>query len=208
MTTYKSIQGINNLKNIGKECYSFYKYDGSNLRWEWNKKQGFHKYGSRNRVFSKNDKQFGEAIKLFEEKYQEQLNKILFDNFKKEKVVLFTEYFGENSFAGIHKEKDKKELRLFDVHIVKKGILSPEEFLKYFGELEFSAELLYKGKLTKEYIQKIRENKTLKEGVVCKGGERHNLWMTKIKTLNYLEKLKNNYKKEWEDNQREQNFSI
>jgi hypothetical protein len=32
--------------------------------------------------------------------------------------------------------------------------------------------------------------------------------MTKIKTLNYLEKLKNNYKKEWEDNQREQNFSI
>ena len=210
MTSYRQIEGISKNTNIGKECYSFYKYDGSNLRWEWNKKRGFFKYGTRKRMFDESDEQFGDAVKLFKENYEEKITKILVDNFKQEKVVIFTEYFGENSFSGSHIETDKKQLVLFDIHIIKKGILEPKEFLKKFGDLDFSAELLYEGKFNKEYINKIRENKDgyLNEGVVVKGGKGHNLWMGKIKTLSFLDRLKKENSYELLDNIKEQNIII
>ena len=208
MITYKQIDGITKNKNIGKSCYSFYKYDGSNLRWEWNKKRGFYKYGSRKRLFDESDEQFGKALLLFKEKYEESISRILVDNFKQEKVVIFTEYFGENSFAGSHESEDNMELKLFDVHIIKKGLLSPKEFLKTFGNLDFCAELLYEGNFNKEYIKKIRENEDnyLNEGVVVKGGKAHNLWLSKIKTLSYLEKLKTYGSFDLIDNIKEQEF--
>lgn len=210
MITYKQIPGINRNKNIGKECFSFYKYDGSNIRWEWNKKRGFYKFGARKRLFDESDEQFGDAVLLFKEKYEEPIAKILTDNFKQEKVVIFTEYFGENSFAGDHCESDEKELKLFDVHIIKKGLLEPKEFLKKFGKLDFTAELLYEGKFNKQYIEKIRENTDgrLDEGVVVKGGRGHNLWLSKIKTLSYLEKLKSHNSFDLIDNINEQKFEL
>ena len=206
MTSYRQIEGITKNRNIGKSCYSFYKYDGSNLRWEWNKKRGFYKYGSRKRLFDESDEQFGKALLLFKEKYEEPISRILVDKFKQDKVVIFTEYFGENSFAGSHEKTDEMELRLFDVHIIKKGLLSPKEFLKTFGDLDFSAELLYEGNFNKEYIQKIRESSDLNEGVVVKGGKGHSLWLSKIKTLSYLEKLKKSDSFDLIDNIKEQEF--
>jgi len=206
LTSYRQIEGITKNRNIGKSCYSFYKYDGSNLRWEWNKKRGFYKYGSRKRLFDESDEQFGKALLLFKEKYEEPISRILVDKFKQDKVVIFTEYFGENSFAGSHEKTDEMELRLFDVHIIKKGLLSPKEFLKTFGDLDFSAELLYEGNFNKEYIQKIRESSDLNEGVVVKGGKGHSLWLSKIKTLSYLEKLKKSDSFDLIDNIKEQEF--
>jgi len=210
MTTYRQIEGITKNKNIGKSCYSFYKYDGSNLRWEWNKKRGFFKYGSRKRLFDGSDDQFGKALLLFKEKYEEPLSRILVDKFRQDKVVVFTEYFGENSFAGTHDENDEMELKLFDIHVIKKGVLSPKEFLKTFGHLDFCAELLHEGNFNKEYIQKIRENidGSLNEGVVVKGGKGHSLWMSKIKTLSFLEKLKKKESFDLIDNINEQEFLI
>jgi hypothetical protein len=35
------------------------------------------------------------------------------------------------------------------------------------------------------------------EGVICKGGTGHRLWMGKIKTLAYLEELKRRFKDKW-----------
>ncbi len=192
MISYQSINGINKNIHIGKDGYSFYKYDGSNLRWEWNKKNGFFKFGTRNHLFNEKDLQFGEAISLFFEKYNEHLSKILFDNFKQEKVIVFTEYFGKNSFAGTHQVEDIKKLKVFDIHILKKGLLSPKEFLKIFDNYDFMAEFLGQYKFNKEYIQKIQlnENNLYNEGVVIKGGIGKDLWMGKIKTLEYIEKLK------------------
>lgn len=143
MTTYRSIDRISKHRGMGEQCFSFYKYDGSNLRWEWNKKRGFYKFGTRKRMFDESDRQFGEAVQLFRKNYEEPLSKILVNNYRQDKVVVFTEYLGENSFSGFHKPEDKKELVLFDVHIIKKGLLSPQDFLKQFGHLDFSAELLY-----------------------------------------------------------------
>ena len=210
MITYRQIPGITKNSNIGKDCYSFYKYDGSNLRWEWNKKRGFFKFGTRKRMFDELDDQFGDAVSLFREKYEEPLSRILVDKFKQDKVVVFTEYLGENSFAGYHEEQDKKELVLFDVHIIKKGLISPKDFVKTFGHLDFSAELLYEGKFNKEYINKIRQTTdgSLKEGVVVKGGRGHGLWLSKIKTLDYLEKLKKKESFDLFDNINEQKFDL
>lgn len=210
MITYRQIPGINKNKDIGKECFSFYKYDGSNLRWEWNKKRGFYKFGTRKRMFDESDEQFGDAVSLFREKYEEPLAKILTDNYKQDKVVLFTEYFGKNSFAGYHEDTDEKELKLFDMHIIKKGLLEPKLFLKQFDKFDFCAELLYEGKFNKKYIEQIRQNEdgSLEEGVVVKGGRGHGLWLSKIKTLAYLDKLRKHESFDLFDNINEQKFDL
>jgi hypothetical protein len=161
-------------------------------------------------MFDETDEQFGDAVALFREKYEEPIAKILTDNFKQDKVVVFTEYFGKNSFAGYHDDNDEKELKLFDVHVIKKGLLEPKEFLKKFDKLDFCAELLYEGKFNKQYIEQIRQNidGSLEEGVVVKGGRGHNLWLSKIKTLAYLDKLRKHESFDLFDNINEQKFEL
>jgi hypothetical protein len=36
------------------------------------------------------------------------------------------------------------------------------------------------------------------EGIICKGGTGHNLWMAKIKSQAYFDKLKGVFKEDWE----------
>lgn len=133
-------------------------------------------------------------------KYSEQIEKTLRDNFRGvEEALAFCEFEGPNSFAGIHDPEDTQDVILFDVNVHKKGILDPKTFLKLFGHLH-TPELVYEGKLNDPFIQAVRENKLdikLNEGVVCKGGSGHDLWMAKIKTWEYLEKLKTRKGDDW-----------
>jgi hypothetical protein len=46
------------------EAYVFDKLDGSNLRFEWKRKGGWYKYGTRHRLFDATDPGFGSAIEL------------------------------------------------------------------------------------------------------------------------------------------------
>lgn len=39
MLQYPSILGVKKMP-LGHKCYAFYKYDGSNLRFEWSPKKG------------------------------------------------------------------------------------------------------------------------------------------------------------------------
>ena len=55
----------------GEECICFNKLDGSNLRFEFSFKGGWYKFGTRNRLFDKSDKDYGQAIDLFTKKYIE-----------------------------------------------------------------------------------------------------------------------------------------
>ena len=64
MEQYPSIIGSAKAP-LGKPCVAQYKYDGSNLRWEWSPKKGFHKYGTRRELFDKTDPVFGMAIEMF-----------------------------------------------------------------------------------------------------------------------------------------------
>lgn len=54
MEQYPSILGSAKAP-LGKPCIAQYKYDGSNLRFEWNPKRGFHKYGTRRHLFDQTD---------------------------------------------------------------------------------------------------------------------------------------------------------
>ena len=121
----------------------------ANLRFEWSRKRGWYKYGTRRRLFDHTDPDFGISIALFMNTYAEDLEKIFKDHKKFrgiDKVMVFTEFFGKESFAGLHKSDDPtREVMLFDVNIHKFGFLGPRDFLKIFGDLKI-ARKLYEGK--------------------------------------------------------------
>ncbi len=200
METYPSIKGPS--KAPKQPCIAFYKYDGSNLRFEWTKKTGWCKYGTRKQMIDHTHNQFGEAIGIFHNTLADPLEKIFRDNYRdSQKVTVFAEYFGENSFAGQHEDEEHK-LVLIDTKIYKKGFISPREFLKNFckplGDL--AAQVVYDGNMNAEFVQNVRDNKyDLFEGVVCKGGSGHKLWRCKIKTDEYRTKLINHFGHRWHE---------
>ena len=111
---------------------------------------------------------------------------------------MFTEFFGPQSFGGMHRASDPKELMLFDVQ-TDVGIVGPEQFVRDFAELKI-ARVVYRGRLTGKFADDVRQGKYgVAEGVVCKGGSGAGLWMAKIKTNAYLERLRQAFKERWED---------
>lgn len=202
MKEYPSIPGVKKAKmGLGLPCVAFNKYDGSNLRWEWNSKSGWCKSGTRTQMFDKTHEVFGSAIDIFQSTLAEPLAKVFKEKEFREskKIVVFTEFYGKNSFAGLHEVSDPKELILFDVRLEKKGIIGPKMFLEYFGHLRVP-EVIYTGNLNHDFIDSVRNNKLgLDEGVVCKGGSiGRDVWMVKVKTLDYLERLKSKCESNWE----------
>lgn len=186
----------------GQFCSAFYKYDGSNLRFSWTKKRGWHKFGTRTQLFSESEPTFGCAIKIFNETYAEGLAKVFTDNklFRNtQEIIAFCEFFGTKSFAGQHVPDDPKQLVLFDVNLHKKGMLSADDFVDAFGERVKIADLVYRGPLTKDFEREVREGiiTGLNEGVICKGGSSHKLWMCKIKTNAYKELLRQRFQDSW-----------
>lgn len=208
MKSYPSIP--DNKDFLEKEGYVYIKYDGSNIRAEWSKKRGWHKFGTRKNVFDSSNPIYGSIIPLFKEKYSSELEKVFkfVDPFKSmEKCVCFFEWFGENSFAGHHDQDDEKNLILFDINIHKKGFLSPEKFEETFEHLDI-AECLGKFTISELFVDHIRESRIdlnskypirnkIPEGVIAKNGEGHKRWACKIKTYDYLEKLKEHYNDDW-----------
>lgn len=197
MKQYPSIEGSS--KAPLKPCYAFEKYDGSNMRFEWSKKNGWYKFGCRRRLIDETDLQFPDVKALFLMKYGAAIEECLTHSYKGlQKATVFMEYLGDNSFAGMHDPDDEKRLVLIDVNIHKKGIIGPKEFLENFGHLDFRARVIHVGNLNKEFIEAVRTDVFfLNEGVVCKGGKGHKLWMCKIKTYDYLERLKKHFASDW-----------
>lgn len=191
MQTYPSIGTI----VANQHIFAFDKLDGSNIRAEWTRKSGFNKFGTRTRLLDPNEKSLGEAIELFQEKYSDVLSE-LFRKERFDKATAFFEFHGPNSFAGLHAE-ETHDVTLFDIHVYKRGLLPPREFLKLTKHVE-TAELLYEGKPTNELIQKVRsgslEGMTF-EGVVCKGSldNRGQVTAFKLKSEAWLSAVKAKY---------------
>lgn len=199
MKEYPSIPGSSDAPKM--PCLAFYKYDGSNLRFEYSKKQGWHKFGTRHQLFDRGHEVFGSAVDIFINKYGQFLEDLRKQEFREsQSLIAYAEFFGENSFAGQHKPEDKKDVVLFDINFHKKGIMSPRDFKKYCKDIPV-AQVVYEGNLNEEFIAAVKENRlegvTLNEGVVCKGGSGHDIWMAKIKTNQYFEKLKAVYADGW-----------
>ena len=204
MKEYPSIPKVLN-DYIGLDCVAFRKYDGSNIRIEWAKKRGWYKWATRGYLFDATDKNFGDTVDIFNKTHAELLEKVIRDNYPKaDSAIVYMEYLGPHSFAGLHDpgvlqvdNNDPKELVLFDVNIHKRGFVSPLDFVSKFGHVR-SAEVVYQGRLTEDFIKEVREGKyPVNEGVVCKGGEGHKLWTCKIKTWDYLKKIQKFFGTSW-----------
>lgn len=183
------------------DAYVFDKIDGSNLRFEWSRKRGWYKYGTRSRLFDQTDEVFGEAIPLWLNNHADHVAAVAkkqgWDN-----CVAFAEFWGSNSFAGEHLPTDGKFLTLFDVAAYKVGLLGPREYLDLFGNLGGSgthyitARFLGKYKWTRGFVEQVRlgqiPNVTF-EGVVGKTMEGKRLIMAKAKTQQWLDRVKERY---------------
>jgi len=201
---------------LGEEIAAYNKLDGQNICVKYSpRKKVFDQFGSRKRVFDETDEQFGAAVRWFKDScYPDLLRQIVTDNSKKrglfqgvDEVTFYFEWYGEHSFAGVHVLGDELKLALIDVFLKKKGYIEvkPLEELFYSHKEIISPELIYRGKLTKEFIRDIQENDwtdpackypQVKEGVVCRRttlmkGQR--LPKVKFKTKWWMDELHKKY---------------
>lgn len=190
MKSYPSIDGK---IRFGEKVYAFDKLDGSNVRAEWSKKNGFYKFGRRNGLLDDSSPILKRAPALIEAKYGD----ILAEVFRKEryqKVVAFFEFCGPSSFAGWHDENEALDVHLIDASVDNRGILAPDEYMKVFKYVP-KAELLYQGTWNQTMTDQVK-NGTLPgmtfEGVVCKGAyDSPGLpLMFKVKNLAWVQKLR------------------
>jgi hypothetical protein len=220
MKTYWSIEGPTRTAPKS-HCIAFDKLDGSNLRFEWSRKRGWWKFGTRRRLFDENDHEYGKAISVFLEKYGDSIPQVFSQKQYKrpEKTIVFCEFYGPSSFAGFHDFSENMTVTLIDVAILKRGLVLPKQFVDDFGHLDIP-KVIYEGNFNKEFIQEVKEGKysVSGEGIVAKGiilgkkkNDQHGLWMRKVKTQWWLDELKkraekdDRYKQSLVDNLKEQN---
>jgi hypothetical protein len=174
------------------QAYIFDKLDGSNLRFEWNKKRGWYKFGTRTQLLNPEDPTFGPAIPLFLETLSEPLEKLAIDS-KWESVVVFGEFYGTKSFAGMHTIGDDFTIKVFDIAPFKRGLLDPEEFLKVTENIP-RAEFLGIRNFGPDLVDEVLNNNfpgVTYEGIVAKRQmNTHELLMGKAKTQLWIDAVK------------------
>lgn len=169
--------------------YVFDKIDGSNIRVEWSRKSGFSKYGARKTMIGEGHF-LSESVDIFNRDFADELA-IRFKKIRTERVTVFLEFHGENSFAGNHEDEPHK-LSLIDIDLFKVGLIDPRIYIDDFGDLDI-AKLLYVGKINNEVIEQVKQSELegmTFEGVVCKTYVKKRMLMFKIKSLAWLQKLK------------------
>lgn len=208
MLHYPKIPGSHNAPD--GQCIAFEKYDGTNLHWDWDRDFGWHAFGTRRDVFNLTAagvEQFAlqhahlrACVEVFHAYLADGLERVFREHpayTAAPAIKAFTEFLGPNSFAGLHKADDPKELRLIDVSVEPDGMAPPTNFVADFGHLTL-ARVVYRGKLTGRFAEDVRTGKYgVAEGVVCKGVAGG--WMVKIKTDAYMARLKMAFADRWED---------
>lgn len=186
------------------KCIAFEKYDGTNMHWVWNLQDGWTHFGTRRTQFELNRKgchdfkwehsELDDAPYIFNERLRDRLTAMLSQHpiYRLNKVYVFTEFFGPNSFAGNHSTTDAidgtQQLILIDVSIGKR-IIPPEQFIKDFEPYGI-ARVVYEGKHIGQLIDDVYKGKyDVNEGVVCKGELKGEVHMFKAKTREWLKRL-------------------
>ena len=193
-----------NSNKFFKNCIAFEKYDGTNLHWCWNKFDGWNSFGTRRtqfkfdksgiEEFNQEHAELVNAPQLFNDNLRDKLSIFLtgYPKYRDYNITVFTEFYGPNSFAGAHSEEDQinnsQKLIIIDVSVSNK-ILDPEILSWEFDRFPI-AEVVYTGKYSGQFAEDVRKGKyKVNEGVVCKGMVDGELFMTKIKTKDYLKRL-------------------
>lgn len=205
MIEYPSIQ--NSSKAPRQECIAFDKLDGSNFRAKWTQKRGFDVFGTRTQLIDETSEFWSDMVVVFKNTVQKPLD----DLFRKDKefrdvreIIVFGEYFGENSFAGRHEEEPRK-IVVFDFMIGHKlrKFMKPRDFIKKTKDIIETPRVVYEGNMNEDLIRRVRADEfNTFEGVICKGTQSvgnasGGIWMCKIKTQKYLDSLKNRFGDEW-----------
>lgn len=191
-----------------KQCIAFEKIDGTNIHWVWSPQNGFHSFGTRRDRYSYTDASLAEFHKHHYgldglddafQKIEQGLNDFLIKQYHSaQEVIIFTELYGPNSFAGKHKPEDKKQLIIFDVQV--DGVmLPPDQFIELFEPFGIP-KVVFKGKFTGQLFIDVRNSKfPVKEGVVVKGVVDNQVYMAKIKTNAYCKKLMERFEGDWKE---------
>ena len=195
-----------------KQCVAFEKLDGTNIHYVY-KGLVFWELGTRRDRFTNTpegresfNQAHPELSSLHDDAFDflTQLEGYLLEEGHKysegKEVIFFFEYCGPNSFAGQHQSKDRKKLYLIDVQIDGK-MLPPEELIKDFEEFKDNMpRVIFKGKFSGQLFVDVRKGKfDVKEGVVVKGVVGKDVYMAKIKTEAYQDKLKTQFKDNWKE---------
>lgn len=206
-----------------KQCIAFEKLDGTNLHWIW-EYDHWTRFGTRRSEFllkrngivefNSEHPQLVRAVDLFNDTIRDSLTAHFFslEEYKSKKISVFTEFYGNESFAGQHSINDEylnsQYLKVIDVAIIiptNKGdvynFIFPQKFAEEYNLFIFDIpKIVYKGKYTGQFAEDVRNGKySVNEGVVCKGVVDNKVYMTKIKTNSYMEELKNRFHNNWKD---------
>lgn len=185
-------------KVLGKKraliTHVFDKLDGSNLRFEWDRKRGWHRFGSRRRVLDREHPTFGGAMALFTATLAEPIERVAVDQ-GWPALVAFAEFWGPGSLAGQHVPGAEQRLSLFDVAPYRHGFVGPERFLDLFGDCD-TPRYLGQHRWDEEFVARVRAGRldgVTFEGVVGKAGDRHRLVMVKAKTQAWVDAVVKRY---------------
>jgi hypothetical protein len=126
-------------------------------------KRSFDLFGSRHELIDKTHPFLAGVIDVFNRDYASTLDKFFRKEFSNEReIIVFGEYFGAQSFAGLHVPGDPTmQFVMFDVlvgHKTPKFIL-PQEFIKMFTGVVKIAREVYRGNLNDQLIKDVREGK-------------------------------------------------
>jgi len=200
MIEYPSI--INSSKAPRELCIAFDKLDGSNIRIKFTPKLGFNLFGSRTQLIDSNHPFLGKVIDIFKTECEDRIYQVIKNNWTNEReIIIFGEFYGPNSFAGLHQPDDPHTFTMFDLMIGHKNrkFLLPQEFIKLFSGVVEIPRVIYEGNLNDQFIVDVKSGKyDVIEGVVCKGKQRRGdyrggVWSCKIKTQKYLGLLKQKF---------------
>lgn len=204
MYEYPSIRNTRKIPCV--EGIAFDKIDGSNFRAKWSHKSGFTLFGTRTQLVDGTTPYWNDVVTLFQKTIAEPLHQTLSDNFRDEKqAIVFSEFYGDNSFAGRHEEEPHR-LITFDIYLDKsKKFLLPQDFIAIGNEAGVEIpRIVYRGKNDATLVARVRadEFKT-PEGIIFKGSKRvgnfsGGVLQCKIKTWAYIDKLKAMFKEDWE----------
>ena len=181
------------------QAYVFGKLDGCHVRVEWTRKTGWGKWGTRERRFDLSDALFAGAITAFTREVAEPLTKVVTGHrFRRlagegwDRIIAYGEYFGDQSFAGVHVPGDPTmRVRVFDLAMsrgTQMHLLGPQSFVRLVVEAGVPA-APYLGcyHWTRGFVDQIWRGELsgvpfTGEGVVGKAGNPYVEIMAKAKT--------------------------
>ena len=194
MKAYPSIKQFRADRHADFVGHTFAKHDGSNLRFEWSRKQGWFRFGSRRRLLEREHPTFGKSMAMFEDGFAETFERFATEN-EHDSIVVYCEFWGPKSFAGEHEADDEHVLTPIDVAIYKRGLLATDCFVEQFGG---KFDLGYLGQQTwdRQFVDSVRASKLAGmsfEGVVGKAGSGHKRKSVKLKSKAWVEKVIQQY---------------